>query len=78
MNKWGREQMRMNQDVPQYCNGKRSYDKKGATTAANHRMQQAHEELFIYACDLGDHWHLTKQGWYNGENRRGDKHKGRG
>ena len=45
----------------EYCNGKRAYDKKGAQTAANLRWKQAREELRIYQCEEGDHWHLTKQ-----------------
>lgn len=50
----------MRQEVP-YCNGKRAYDKRGAITAANRRFEEDHIRLRIYQCDMGDHWHLTKQ-----------------
>lgn len=43
-----------------YCDvsGKVCYDKKGAQTAANARMREAHEPLRIYPCPCGS-WHLT-------------------
>lgn len=44
-----------------YCNGKPSYDKKGALTAKNKRMQQDHVKLRVYQCDKCDYWHLTSQ-----------------
>lgn len=50
---------------PEYCGGKRAYDKKGAVTARNKRYEDEHVELRMYEC--GDHWHLTKQ-------MRGERH----
>lgn len=46
-------------EPPQYCAGKRSYDKKTATTAKNYRWNQDHVELRIYNCFTCSHWHLT-------------------
>ncbi len=45
----------------EYCNGKRTYDKKGAQTAQNARYKQDHIELRIYPCPDCHGWHLTKQ-----------------
>lgn len=47
----------------EYCStsGKVMFDKKGAQTAANHRMNEAHENLRIYHCGYCNHWHLTSQ-----------------
>lgn len=44
-----------------YCfaSGKVCYDKKGAQTAANARMDEAHEVLRIYPCPNCHTWHLT-------------------
>jgi len=45
-----------------YCrNGKRSYDKRTAVTAMNKRFAEDRQELRMYECEHGDHWHLTKQ-----------------
>lgn len=51
--------MKHNLPPASYCNGKRSYDKRGAITAANLRYEQDRVKLRLYPC--GDHWHLTKQ-----------------
>lgn len=44
---------------PSYCNGKRSYDKKGAVTVKNDRYRKERVELRVYECDVGTHWHVT-------------------
>lgn len=45
----------------EFCDGKVIYDKKTAITARNLRMKESHQELRVYECEKGDHWHLTKQ-----------------
>lgn len=41
------------------CNGKASYDKKGALTASNSRKRFDHVELRIYPCPDCNMWHLA-------------------
>lgn len=43
------------------CNGKMSYDKKGAVTVKNNQMKLYHIPLRVYLCHQGDHWHVTSQ-----------------
>ena len=42
-----------------YCNGKTSYDKRAAISAANKRYKDSHIRLRVYQCPDGDHFHLT-------------------
>lgn len=54
----------------EYCNGKATYDKKGATTAKNKRWKEERLELRIYPCPDCNMWHLTKQLRGKGHRRR--------
>jgi len=59
--KW-RYKLPSEQLVPvKYCDGKICYDKRGAVTASNKRMEDDHMKLRIYHCPWCDQWHLTKQ-----------------
>lgn len=50
------------------CNGKVSYDKKGAITAKNRRWDEDHVALRVYQC-MGTHWHLTSLEPERGEDK---------
>jgi len=43
------------------CSGKKSYTKRGALSACKKRYKESHVQLRVYACNKGDHWHLTHQ-----------------
>jgi hypothetical protein len=42
-----------------FCNGKKIYDKKGATTVKNFRVKQGQGYLRMYQCRICGYWHLT-------------------
>lgn len=44
------------------CKNKKRYDKKGALTIRNALYKIKHEDLKIYPCPFGAHWHLTSKG----------------
>lgn len=46
----------------QNCRSKKKYDKKGAQTIRNALWRMKHEDLKIYPCPFGSHWHLTSTG----------------
>ena len=63
-----------------YCNGKRTYTKKGVVTAINLRFKEAHTKLRMYECEDCNYWHITKQisrgrGFYTNRKIKGKKKK---
>lgn len=63
-----------NDGTIEYCNGKVSYDKKTAVTAANRRFRESHTKLRVYNCPDCGKWHLTHVMHY-GERKNGGKMK---
>lgn len=62
MKKSTRAELRIFQYMERCMCGKPVYDKKGAVTARNLRMRNAHMKLRVYECSSGSgHWHLTKK-----------------
>lgn len=56
------------------CNGKVSYDKKAALTAANHRMREGAGLLRTYWCPRCNGWHIARKRTYGAPR---DKHVSR-